>query len=133
MTAPKKPWNYTRKNGAGDVRKNKFHWLQKVDHVTAYIAVFAAGEVAVVALLEVDAQFAGDFKLHVVQGAPGFGHVDPAAGIAARLVHCFSPPSFRIDAIFTDPGENTLAFCANRQIIRLGFPKCASMGSEISW
>ena len=82
----------------------------------AHIAVFTAGEVAVVALLEVDAQFAGDFKLHVVQGAPGFGHVDPAAGIAARLIHPFSPPSFRITAIFTVPGKNTLAFCSNRQI-----------------
>jgi hypothetical protein len=90
--------------------------LQEVDHVPAHIAVFAAGEVAVVAGLEVDAQFPGDFKLHAVQGNPGFGHVDPAAGIAARLVHSISPPSFRINAIFTDPGENTLAFCANRQI-----------------
>ena len=82
-----------------------------VDHVTTYIAVFAAGQVAIVALLEVDAQFAGDFKLHVVQGAPGFGHVDPASGIAARLVHRFSPPSFRINAIVADARKNTLAFC----------------------
>ena len=72
-----------------------------VDHVPAHIAVFTAGEVAVVALLEVDAQFAGDFKLHVVQGAPGFGHVDPAAGIAARLVHCFFT-SFIQDQCYCD-------------------------------
>ena len=75
-----------------------------VDHVPTHIAVFSAGEVAVVAGLEVDTQFAGDFKLHVVQRAFGFGHVDAAAGIAARLIHCFSPPSFRVDAIVTCSG-----------------------------
>ena len=76
-----------------------------VDHVPTHIAVFAAGEVAVVAGLEVDAQFAGDFKLHVVQGAFGFGHVHPTVGIAAGLIHCFSPPSFRVDAIVTGAGQ----------------------------
>ncbi|MBR3019787.1 MAG: hypothetical protein IKH57_22375 [Clostridia bacterium] len=75
--------------------------MQEVDHVPAYIAVFTAGEVAVVAGLKVDAQLPGDFKLHVVQSAFGLGHVDPAAGIAARLIHCFSPPSFKVVAIVT--------------------------------
>ena len=78
--------------------------MQEVNHVSTYIAIFAAAEVAVVALFEIDTQFPGNFKLHVVQSASGFGHIDPAVGIAARLIHCFSPPLFRVDAIVTDSG-----------------------------
>ena len=90
--------------------------MQKVDHVTAHIAVFAAGEIAVVALLEVDAQLPGDFKLHVVQSAAGFGHIDPVAGLAARLIHRMFTSFIKVNGIVTDQRKNTLPFCAKRQL-----------------
>ena len=52
-----------------------------LDHVAADIAGLAGRQIAVVALLQVDAQLAGDLILHVVQGGAGFGHVG-AVGVA---------------------------------------------------
>ena len=57
-----------------------------LDHVAADVTGLAGGQIAVVALLEVDAQLAGDFVLHVVQSGAGFGHVGAVGvtGIAGR-------------------------------------------------
>ena len=52
---------------------------QGFHHIAAHIAVFPAAEVAVIALLEIDAQFPGDFILHVIQSTAGFGHIDAIA------------------------------------------------------
>ena len=54
------------------------------DHLAADGARLAGGEVAVIALLEVDAKLARDFIFHVVQRALGLRHVDAVA--AARVV-----------------------------------------------
>jgi len=54
---------------------------QALDHVSADIAGLTGGQVAVVALLQVDAQLAGDLVLHVVQGLTGLGH-DNAIAVA---------------------------------------------------
>ena len=49
-----------------------FH--QALHHVAADVAGLAGGQVAVVALLQVDAQLVGYLVLNVVQGLLGLGH-----------------------------------------------------------
>ena len=51
-------------------------------HIAADIARLTGGQIAVIALLEVDAQLAGDFVFHLVQRALGLRH-DGAAAAAA--------------------------------------------------
>ena len=51
-------------------------------HIAADIARLTGGQIAVIALLEIDAQLAGDFILHLVQRARGLRH-DGAAAAAA--------------------------------------------------
>ena len=100
---------------------------EALHHVAAHIAVFAAGQVAVVALLEVDAQLPGDFKLHVVQGGAGLGHVGLIAVLAAGLIHCsvhllfqghcyFDPSAEKYAAILFKPTETekNRFFCGKR-------------------
>ena len=86
-----------------------FCWLHQVHHVATDIARLAGGQVAVVAVLEVDAQLAGDLVLHVVQSLTGFGHhgallvgiVGVVVGVDGSLllivvvhIHRKTPPSF---------------------------------------
>ena len=54
---------------------------QALDHVAADVARLSRGQVAVVALLEVDAQLARDLILHVVQRVLGLRHVDAVRAV----------------------------------------------------
>jgi|GEM_PF-4877091 len=85
---------------------------QALDHVAAYIAVFPAAQIAIVALLEIDAQFPGNFKCLVIQGSAGLGAIGAVSGLIARLTHCFFTSLNKVNAIVTDSGRNTLEFCA---------------------
>ena len=59
---------------------------QTLDHIAADVARFAGGQVAVIALLEVDAQLARDLLLHVAQRVFGLRHVDLIAVAVVRHV-----------------------------------------------
>ena len=59
---------------------------QALDHVAADIAGLTGGQIAVVALLQVDAQLTGDFVLHVVQGLTGLGHHNAVAVVIVAAV-----------------------------------------------
>ena len=62
---------------------------QAFHHIAAHIAVFPAGKIAVVALLEIDAQFPGNFEFHVVQGGSCFGHGGLIAPAGVLVCHSF--------------------------------------------
>ena len=57
-----------------------------LDHLAADGAGFAAGQVAVVALLEVDAHLVGGLHLELVHGLTGLGDVQTVAGGVAAGV-----------------------------------------------
>ena len=59
---------------------------EPLDHVSAHIAVVPGGQVAVVALLEVDAQLGGDLILHLVERALGLRHDGSVAAAGAGRV-----------------------------------------------
>ena len=52
---------------------------QPFDHVAADIACFAGGQIAVIALLKVDTQLAGDFLLPIVQRVLCLRYIDLVA------------------------------------------------------
>ena len=60
---------------------------QALDHVAAHIAVVPGAKVAVVALLEIDAQFLGDLIFHAVQGGAGLRSLRLGAFAGALRVH----------------------------------------------
>ena len=55
---------------------------QTLSHVAADIAGLAGRQIAVVALLEVNAQLGGDLILHLIQSALGFRHDDAVRVVA---------------------------------------------------
>ena len=58
-----------------------------LDHLAADGAGFSGGQVAVVALLQVDAHFVGSFHLELVHCFTGFGNVDVVVAL-----HTFASP-----------------------------------------
>lgn len=64
------------------------------DHLAADGARLAGGEVAVIALLEVDAKLARDFIFHVVQRALGRGTLMRLPPLVLFAIRCFTSNRF---------------------------------------
>ena len=59
-----------------------------LDHLAADGAGFAGGQVAVVALLQVHADFAGRLHLKLVHSLPSLGNVDLVVALHTKLSPC---------------------------------------------
>ncbi len=72
---------------------------QALGHVAADVARLTGGQVAVVALLEVDAQLAGDLVFHLIERALGLRHNRAvAAGAVLLRLLLLSAALLRVEA-----------------------------------
>ena len=65
---------------AFSVKTQSSYGSDAIDHLTADGAGFAGGQVAIVALLEVDADLIGGLHLELLHTLLGLGDIDPVAG-----------------------------------------------------